>query len=190
MSGAGGVITVVLLEWTVGSVATAAWTQSWSVVKRGHFRIIGWSVAALALVTLVANGAATSSSAEDPGFQRAMVIMFAVLAVGYLLAQYGRTDLPGVVVGATAGVAGTVALAATGDLIEGWPHYLAALELVAGAALLGAVTNGMLLGHWYLNQPGLKPNALARLTTLGLAATVVCGGLGLVGAGRLTDAST
>jgi hypothetical protein len=113
-----------------------------------------------------------------------------VLAVLYLLAQYVRTDLPGVVVGAAAGIAGVAALVATGDLVEGWPQYLAALELVAGAALLGAVTNGMLLGHWYLNQPGLKPSALARLTALALAATLATGILGLVGAGRLVDAST
>jgi hypothetical protein len=190
VSGAGGVITVVLLEWAVGSVAAASWTQSWRLVKRGHFRIIGWSVAALAVLTLVANRAATSSSVEDPEFQRAMLAAFAALAVGYRLVQYARTDVPGVVVGAAAGIAGMGALVATGDLIEGWPDYLAALELGAGAALLGAVTNGMLLGHWYLNQPGLKPGALARLTALGLVATAACGVLGLVGAGRLADAST
>jgi hypothetical protein len=48
----------------------------------------------------------------------------------------------------------------------------------------------MMLGHWYLNQPGLKPWALARLTTLALGATVVSGLLGLGAAGFLTSAST
>jgi hypothetical protein len=180
----------VLLEWTVGWVAAASWTQSWSVVRRGHFRIIGWSVGTLAVVVVGANLAATSDSAQDAGSQRVLVAAFAVATVGYLLVQYARTEVPGITVGVASGTTGAVALAATAGLIAGWPDYLAALELVAGAALLGAVTNGMLLGHWYLNQPGLKPWALARLTALALGATAATGVLGLVAVGRLIDAST
>jgi hypothetical protein len=55
---------------------------------------------------------------------------------------------------------------------------------------LGAVTNGMMLGHWYLNQPGLKPWALARLTQLSVGGVSASGLLGLVAVGRLTSAST
>ncbi|HVM39815.1 MAG TPA: hypothetical protein VM618_03425, partial [Acidimicrobiia bacterium] len=35
----------------------------------------------------------------------------------------------------------------------------------AGAALLGAVTDAMLLGHWYLVQPGLSREPLKQLNT-------------------------
>jgi hypothetical protein len=48
----------------------------------------------------------------------------------------------------------------------------------------------MMLGHWYLNQPGLKPEALARLTRLALVAGIATGVLGLVAVGRLSDATT
>jgi hypothetical protein len=47
-----------------------------------------------------------------------------------------------------------------------------------------------LLGHWYLNQPGLKPWALARLTALTLGAVAASGATGLFAAGRLSDAAT
>jgi hypothetical protein len=48
----------------------------------------------------------------------------------------------------------------------------------------------MLLGHWYLNQPGLKPWALGRLTDATLVGIVVAVLLGLVSAGKLSNAST
>ena len=38
----------------------------------------------------------------------------------------------------------------------GGPYLLAGLRLLVGAAFLGAVTDAMLLGHWYLVQPGLQ----------------------------------
>jgi hypothetical protein len=81
-------------------------------------------------------------------------------------------------------------LAVAAGLISGWPYALAVVELLSGAVLLGAVTNGMLLGHWYLNQPGLKPWALARLTNLSLIGTAASGIAGAAGAVLLMGAST
>lgn len=186
MSGAGAVTGLVLLEWSAGWIGAAAWTQSWSVVRRGHFRIIGWGVVLL-------TAAVIAFLRSDPGLTdsaQAGLVVFGVLALLYLAVQYSRTDVPGVVVGGAAGLAGAAALALAAEGIDGWPQALAAVELFAGAALLGAVTNGMLLGHWYLNQPGLKPWALARLTQLAFVATIATALLGLVGTGRLVNAST
>ncbi|MGI9121157.1 MAG: hypothetical protein ACR2G7_13735 [Acidimicrobiales bacterium] len=49
---------------------------------------------------------------------------------------------------------GGVALVAAG-LAAGGNPLLAVLRTLVGAAFLGAVTDAMLLGHWYLVQPGL-----------------------------------
>ncbi|MDQ6797621.1 MAG: hypothetical protein M3011_06300 [Actinomycetota bacterium] len=40
-------------------------------------------------------------------------------------------------------------------LAAGGPHALAIARTLVGAAFLGSVTDAMLLGHWYLVQPGL-----------------------------------
>jgi hypothetical protein len=45
----------------------------------------------------------------------------------------------------------------------GGPYLLAALRLLAGATFLGAVSDAMLLGHWYLVQPGLQRDAIKEL---------------------------
>jgi len=50
---------------------------------------------------------------------------------------------------------GVLALFA-GAQFAGGPYLLAAARLVVGAAFLGAVSDAMLLGHWYLVQPGLE----------------------------------
>jgi hypothetical protein len=46
---------------------------------------------------------------------------------------------------------------------DGGPFLLAAARTLVGAVFLGAVTDAMLLGHWYLVQPGLARGALLEL---------------------------
>jgi hypothetical protein len=187
VSGAAAVLTLFLIEWTFGWAAAAAWNQSWGVVTRGHFRITAWIVAVLAILAVLANQAAEPA---DAGAQPGAVILMCVFAVLYLLAQYARSDIVGVVTGASLAAAGAVALVLSANVIEGWGLVPAAALLLSGGIFFGAVTNGMMLGHWYLNQPGLKPWALARLTDLGLIAVAVSGILGLISVGTLTDATT
>jgi hypothetical protein len=185
VNGAGAVAGLVALEWAAGWIAVAAWTQSWSVVRRGHFRIVAWGTLFAAALALVTGG-----GDPDSGLLRGLLIAFCASTLLYLIVQYSRTDLPGVVVGSGAGLAGGAALVVAAGRVDEWPLLLAAAGLLAGAALLGAVTNGMLLGHWYLNQPGLKSWALARLTLLGLVVTALSILAGLAGAGRLSSAET
>jgi len=59
-------------------------------------------------------------------------------------------------------VFGLVGLVAAG-IDAGSPAWLSVLRLVVGAAFLGAITDAMLLGHWYLVQPGLARCPLLEL---------------------------
>ena len=45
----------------------------------------------------------------------------------------------------------------------GGPYVLAAARLLVGAVFLGAVSDAMLLGHWYLVQPGLPREPVKEL---------------------------
>jgi hypothetical protein len=64
-------------------------------------------------------------------------------------------DLVGPVIGAIGLVAAAHA--------DGGPLALAVARTLVGACFLGAVTDAMLLGHWYLVQPGLGRAALLEL---------------------------
>jgi hypothetical protein len=59
-------------------------------------------------------------------------------------------------------VFGVVGLLAAAQFAGG-PYALAAARLLIGAAFLGSVTDAMLLGHWYLVQPGLQRDPLKEL---------------------------
>ncbi len=48
-------------------------------------------------------------------------------------------------------------------LISGGPMGIAVARLLVGAAFLGVVTDAMLLGHWYLTQPGLPREPIKEL---------------------------
>jgi len=61
-----------------------------------------------------------------------------------------------------AGLAGVLGAAGT----DGGPSALTASRFVTGALLLGAVSAAMLLGHWYLVQPGLGRGPLKELVVL------------------------
>jgi hypothetical protein len=73
-------------------------------------------------------------------------------------------------------------------------HALSVARTLAGAAFLGCVTDAMLLGHWYLVQPGL-PRAplfelnwwLARLWPIEVALLLVPTGMFSVFSGRIDD---
>ena len=67
-----------------------------------------------------------------------------------------RWDLAAPLVGAVGVVA--AGLGASGDVAP----VLHVARVVVGAAFLGVVSNSMLLGHWYLVQPGLRREPLRQ----------------------------
>lgn len=59
-------------------------------------------------------------------------------------------------------IIGLIAIAVVG-LVDGDPAWLATARLLVGTLFLGAVSDAMLLGHWYLVQPGLSREPLSEL---------------------------
>ena len=59
-------------------------------------------------------------------------------------------------------VIGVVGLVAAG-IHAGHPVPLSVARTLVGAAFLGSITDAMLLGHWYLVQPGLERGPLLEL---------------------------
>jgi hypothetical protein len=59
-------------------------------------------------------------------------------------------------------VLGVIGLLAA-SVFAGGPYALAAARLLVGAAFLGSVSDAMLLGHWYLVQPGLGRGPVKEL---------------------------
>ena len=93
-------------------------------------------------------------------FDRVLIREVAGVAVaGIAFATFARresrTDLFAVAIGAV-GLIGSV-VANSGGVVD-------LLRVLVGAAFLGAITDLMLLGHWYLVQPGMTRKLLNELT--------------------------
>lgn len=80
---------------------------------------------------------------------------------------------------------GTVGLIA-GGIAAGDPAWLSVARMLVGAAFLGAVSDAMLLGHWYLVQPGLARAPLLELVRWVMVLTPIQVALLLVPEGMIS----
>lgn len=178
MTGAAGVTTLVLAETVVGGLAFLLLTPLWGEVKRGFFTL---TTAILAVLALAAWGSASSGVVPgDVVGQRAMaaVAILALLSTLSTVAYLLRRPNVGRVLGFASlglGVAALIALSLTGDASP----TVASIQLLAGAAFLGTVLGGLLLGHWYLTDRGLSRTPILRATAL-MAGGVVLEAIAIV----------
>ena len=70
---------------------------------------------------------------------------------------------PEITVSVLVGVVGLIAASFDAASDGGFDTAVSLLRVLVGAAFLGAVTDAMLLGHWYLVQPGLPRRLLNEL---------------------------
>jgi hypothetical protein len=183
-------LTQFLLRLSFG-MALAMATVSPRQVTSGYFRnhlyvILGLS----SLATLLSRVAAPAAF----GWALAAAALSYVGAVAWLYEKrtFGVTMLVVVAIAALVGAlvvsqppASTLADAnqAAESAAEGLPAILRYFQTIGSGLLLGTTMAAMLLGHWYLNAPGMELAPLRRLLLAMAAATVVqaviCGvGLG------------
>ena len=183
MNGPAGVMALVLAETVTGGLALLFGSPLWGEVRRGFFLLTGSVLLVLAVAewASAAAGATAGSLAGRWSTILSAALAFAILLVLVLLVL--RRGTAARVAGfASVGVA-VAALAAMAATAEGGT-IVALLQLLAGAAFLGGVTDGLLLGHWYLTERSLPRRPIDRATTFLIgavvleAAAVVAGGFG------------
>ncbi len=183
MKGPAGVTGLVLAETVAGAVAFLFLTPLWNEVKRGFFKLTG---AVLLVLTVAAWGSVTAGRVEGSGAGAWSVRLSAALAVVtfiWVVLLFSRQSAAARTVGLATATVAAATLVAMAGTAEG-SALVAFLQLLAGAAFLGAVIDGLLLGHWYLTDRGLTRAPINRFATALLAsvvleaAAVVAGGFG------------
>ena len=158
----GTLLSVGLTEWLGGTT-------------RGYRLFMAWAVVVGAAIWLASELGLAPVPVIEPtaDVRRLLVVLFAALAVGYLVASIARWPRTGLALGGgLVGVAALVALAAAGGTPQ--PALFAA-GLATAALALGSVNAAMLLGHWYLVTPKLSPAPLQRLIGVLIGSLVVQG---------------
>ncbi len=171
-------VSSVLLAWGTGGLLGCWITTRHRVVGLGY----GWLLRSVFGAILIGGAAAglassdggTGADIRDLAGTVAALAALLALAVSVVHRRRGfegkgsfdpRLDL-------VAPVAGFVALLGAAAVLGG-PYALSAGRLVAGALLLGLVSDAMLLGHWYLVQPGLSREPIKELVRLSAPALVL-----------------
>jgi hypothetical protein len=149
----------VLLQWSTGGLFFCWVTTRHREVSLGYgwlLRTIYGLLAALSLYIGLRYGRQPIRELASAGVVAATVTaLFASIRNRDLQRFDPRLDL-------IAPIIGSVGVVAAG-IGAGDPAWLQVARIVVGALFLGAITDGMLLGHWYLVQPGLRREPLNEL---------------------------
>jgi hypothetical protein len=151
----------VLLQWATGGLAFL-----WVTTRRGEVGMgYGWllrSIYALLGIGAIVAAAFIGFVAVRELFAGLLVAAAVVaLTVSIVRRRAGAAHFPAWL-DAIAPALGVVGLVAAG-IDAGDPVALSIARTLVGAAFLGAVSDAMLLGHWYLVQPGLSRAPLHQL---------------------------
>jgi hypothetical protein len=166
----------VLLEWSAGGLFAGWVTTRHRVVGTGYGWLVRGSFVVLALAGATAgiteHDAGAGASIRDIGGFAMALLAAAALAVSVVRRRVTVGDralgFPPML-DVLAPAAGLVALLGAADAAGG-PYALGAARLLVGAVFLGLVTDAMLLGHWYLVQPGLPRESINELVRLVIVA--------------------
>lgn len=152
----------VLLQWSTGGLLFLWITTRRRVVSAGY----GWLLRSIFAV-LAAASAAIGAHVDMLWLRdgaAGLVAVFAFVALTVSIVRRRPGAYP-VALDAVAPAIGLVGLVAAG-VQAGDPALLAVVRTLVGAAFLGCISDAMLLGHWYLVQPGLERGPLLQLVRL------------------------
>ncbi len=157
----------VLLQWATGGLLFFWWTARREVVGLGYSWLLRGVYGLMALIALALE---VRSDHTGAGHVIAMIgavglVIATLIAFGISAARRADDARGPMILDVVAPAFGFLALFGLAA-ISGGAYWLAALRLLSGAVFLGAVTDAMLLGHWYLVQPGLSREPLEELVTL------------------------
>ena len=151
----------VLLQWATGGLFFLWFTLRRGIVSVGY----GWLLRSIYLVFAVAS-AFIGIRVDVVPLRDAMAILMALATAAALLlsivrrkAEVSAFPSPFDLVAPVFGIVGLVAA----GVHAGDPALLSVVRTLVGAAFLGGVSDAMLLGHWYLVQPGLSRGPLLEL---------------------------
>lgn len=174
------VLALVLFETAVGGLAFLWTGPTWGRVRHGFEMLLGATLGLMALGAWAAMRGPLATVTGDTGVPAvgwtslgiAATAGVALLAVVVLVV---RAHTLARVLGLAAAAIGVATLVPVAQLrtvapgTTGGPG-LGVLELLLGAFFLGAVWNGMVLGHWYLVQRRLSNRPMVWMAWVNVAA--------------------
>ena len=143
----------VLLQWATGGLFFLWFTTRRHEIGRGYGWLIRATYACIAAGAVVAGVLLGSLPVRE-----ACAVLVAVVSVATVMRKDPRLDIVAPAIGMVGVVIGALDAADGAGAVT-----VSLLRVVIGTFFLGAVSDAMLLGHWYLVQPGLPRKILNEL---------------------------
>lgn len=176
---------ILLVEFAIGSLwimvaADLRGLAARSFIKFGAAFVMAFVAFAFWAAAKVSVPAAVDGYPLDPGFMgaaRGLLAAAFALTIPYALLTLQGRRRPALVTGGAASVVGLAAVVALAQVFSPatWGYVAAFLSLVAGSLAVGAVSMGMILGHWYLVTPRLPERPLREVILFLLVVLAVQG---------------
>jgi hypothetical protein len=172
---------LVLAETVAGATLFLWASPLWVEVKRGFFKLLGAILTVLAGLTCLSVESAVVGRFPSGDALRATTVVATAATVLWTVLLFARQQAVARVVGLFSVPAWLLVLVWMGG--AGRQSFaLALFQLAAGATLLGATTDGLLLGHWYLTDRKLPRGPINRMTTI-LVVSVAVAAVAVISAG-------
>ena len=165
---------IVLVEFTVGGLwvlwASHVRGQSAaSFVKFGAGMVAVMAVLTFWLAAKLTVDDEVNGYPLDPSYMleaRVALALVAIISLPYALLTLRESRLPSLVAGGATSLAGLAAVGLLAQVfaLPTWGYLGTLLAFVVGGLVVGAVSMGMVLGHWYLVTPRLPERPLREMT--------------------------
>ena len=165
---------IVLVEFTVGGLwvlwaAHIRGESAASFVKFGAGMVAVMAVLTFWLAAKLTVGDKVEGYPLDPSYMpeaRVALALVALLSLPYAVLTIRESRIPSLLAGGSASLVGLVAVALLAQVfaLPTWGYAGTLLAFVVGGLVVGAVSMGMVLGHWYLVTPRLPERPLREMT--------------------------
>jgi len=172
VTGFAGVMALVLAEFVAGAAAFTWLSPLWHEAKRTYFTIFGTILTVLAAAGWWAAREGEVAGEAAGAWSVRLALVFLALTGLSAVAMLARRQAAGRLLGVASVPAGLAMLTAMAFTAR---HAVALglFQLLAGAAFLGSVYDGLFLGHWYLTDRKLSRAPITRVTTIAIGASVI-----------------
>jgi len=143
-------------------------TSAESFIRFCAGMVVVMAAVAFLVAATIGIGEETDGYPLDPDYMpgaRACLLLTLMLSLPYTYFTLRNFRGPALFFGGAASIAGFLSLAFVAQVlsIPTWGYALTLVSLIVGAVVLGAVTLGMILGHWYLVTPRLPEQPLREM---------------------------
>ncbi|MEM8922579.1 MAG: hypothetical protein AAGD35_03685 [Actinomycetota bacterium] len=152
----------VLLQWATGGLFFGWLTGRHRMVGLGYRWLLLSVYGTFALLAFAVGARFDFVPVRDLAALAVAVVAFGLFVLSFVRRRRDPVEVYDLRLDVVAPVIGLVGVVAAG-INAGDPLWLSVARMVVGAAFLGAVSDAMLLGHWYLVQPGLSRAPLSEL---------------------------